>query len=62
LALCPKVLVKNNLKIYLEGEVLTTDEFLELIRGKNAKEKGKNKVKEKKKCEKQVLIGMESFG
>ena len=54
--------MKNNLKIYLEGEVLTTDEFLELIRGKNAKDKGKHKVKEKKKCEKQVLIGMESFG
>jgi len=30
----PKVLEKNNLKICLEGEVLTTDEFLELIRGK----------------------------
>jgi len=50
----PKVGERNNLKIRLEGEVLTTDEFLELIEEeKNAKDKGK-KVKGKKKFEEQA--------
>ena len=50
----PKVGERNNLKICLEGEVLTTDVFIELLEEeKSTKEKGKSKGKAKK-CEEQV--------
>ena len=41
----PKVGERNNLKIRLEGEVITSDEFLELLEEKSSKEKSKRKGK-----------------
>ena len=55
----PKVGERNNLKIRLEGEVLTTDEFIELLEEeKSTKEKGKSKGKAKKCHGEEQVAGM----
>ena len=45
----PKIGKRNNLKVRVEGEVITSDEFVDLLEEQKASREAKKKQKAKKK-------------